>query len=76
MSCVPHPDTLASIALQQAGPPGAHPCGCELRVSNARGQQGRTRWYLCQYHEGFNDAADRPCQCPLCPDPNSVEGHA
>ena len=42
----PEPEVLRLISF------GDHRCGCELRLV----AQCDHRWYLCQYHDGYNDA--------------------
>jgi hypothetical protein len=60
---IPEPETIALIRQSARGlvPPGlvdVWECGCSLRISNARGQEGRETWRLCQYHEGFDHAIE------------------
>lgn len=55
----PEPETLASIKSQGTYGDGTYQCGCEQRGP-------RKRWWLCQYHEGFDDAIAtiRPPEAP------------
>ena len=57
-----HDRTLANI-LQQPAPTNAfnvYTCGCEHRlVALSNPGVARHRWFLCRYHEGYDDAINR-----------------
>jgi len=50
------PRTAAHITQNDTTPIGVYRCGCENRIIRT---DGNRRWFLCQFHEGYEAGLER-----------------